>query len=60
MSDIGSGHGLTVCEVEPHIGLVALSAEPSSDLLFPSLSVSPLLTLSHSEINKTLKKKIFF
>ena len=44
MSDFGSGHDLAVHEFEPYIGLCAVSAEPTSDLL--SLSVPSPLTLS--------------
>ena len=35
--DFGSGHDLTVCEIEPHIGLCADSVEPAWD----SLSLCP-------------------
>ena len=35
--DFGSGHGLTVCEFEPCIGLCADSAQPAWDSLCPSL-----------------------
>ena len=45
-SDFGSGHDLMVRGLEPHIGLSAVSAEPASDPLSPSLSAPPLLTLS--------------
>ena len=50
------GHDLMVCEFKPHMGLAAVSTEPTSDPLSPFLSASPLLTLSFSKINKTLKK----
>ena len=43
--DFSSGHDLTVCEMEPHIGLCADSAEPAWDSLSPSLSAPPLLML---------------
>ena len=43
-SDFGSGHDLAVCEFEPHMGLAALSAEPASDPLSPSLCSSPAKT----------------
>ena len=33
----GSGHDLTVCELEPYIGLAAVSTQPTSDPLSPSL-----------------------
>ena len=31
--DSGSGHDLTVCGIEPHVGLYADSMEPASDSL---------------------------
>ena len=37
-----SGHDLTVCELQPHVGLCADSAEPAWDSLCPSLSAAPL------------------
>ena len=37
--DFGSDHDLTVCEIEPHVGLRADSAEPAWDSLSPSLSL---------------------
>ena len=57
--DFSSGHDLTVCEFEPHMGLCADSSEPAWDSLSPSLSAPPPLTLSISlsKINKL--KKIF-
>ena len=57
-SDFGSGHGLGICEFEPHVRLCAdiQSLEPVSDSVSPSLSVPPLLRLSLSlsfpKINK--------
>ena len=58
--DFGSGHDLLVCESEPRIGLAAVSAEPASDTLSPSLSLSapPLLMLSLSKIKKKKKERI--
>ena len=57
--DFGSGHDLTVCELEPHIGLQADSAESAWDSLSLSLSLllscSRVLSLSLQKIN--LKKK---
>ena len=44
--NFGSGHDLTVHEIQPYVGLCADSMEPAWDSLFPSLSASPLLTLS--------------
>ena len=38
--DLSSGHDLTVCETEPCVGLSADAAEPASDCLFLSLSLS--------------------
>ena len=38
-----SGHDLPICEFEPRIGLLAVSIEPASDPLSPSLSVPPPL-----------------
>ena len=43
--DLGSGHDLTVCETEPHIGLCTDSEKPAWDSLSPSLSASPRLVL---------------
>ena len=64
--DLGSGHDLTVCEVEPHIGLCA-NTEPAWDSVSLSLPLSapPLLmvrmrTLSLSLKNKHLKNKYIF
>ena len=49
----GSGHDLTVRELEPRIGLCAGSAGPAWDPLSPSLSAPPLLSHTHSlKINK--------
>ena len=51
--DFGSGLDLMVLETGPHIGLCANSMEPAWDSLSPSLSASPLLSLSLSlKINK--------
>ena len=44
--DFGSGHDLTVCGAEPHVGLCADSAEPAWDSLPPSLSLSLPCSLS--------------
>ena len=38
--DFGSGHDLTICEMEPHAGLYANSAEPAWDS--PSLPLPGL------------------
>ena len=57
--DFGSGHDLTVHELESHVGLCADSVEPAWDSLSPSLRPSPVLVLWLSqtkEINN-LKKK---
>ena len=37
----GSGHDLTVCEFEHHLGLCSDSAEPAWDSLSPSISAPP-------------------
>ena len=39
----GSGHDLSVCGFEPHVGLCANSTEPAWNSVSLSLSVSPLL-----------------
>ena len=57
MADFGSGHDLVVCEFEPHIGLLAVSAEPALGPLSPSLSAPPLLVLSLPKINKHSPQK---
>ena len=55
--DLGSGHDLTVCGIERHIGLCTGSAEPVWDSLPPSLSTPSLLTRTLSlKINKLSKK----
>ena len=46
--DFGSGHDLTVREMEPRVKLYADSVEPAWDSLSPSLSAPPLLALSLS------------
>ena len=46
MFDFDSGHGLTVCEFVPPIGLSTVSTEPASDPLSPSLLAPPQLSLS--------------
>ena len=55
-SDFGSGHGLTIRGLEPHIGLSADSSEPgvcSGFCLSVSLSFCPSpLTLCLSKMNK--------
>ena len=65
MSDFSSGHGLEVPEFEPHsIGFSAVSTEPASGPLSPSLSAPPCsharalslsLSLSLSKINFKIK-----
>ena len=57
--DLGSGHDLAVCELEPRVGLCADSVEPVWDSLSPSLcpslararSLSLSLSLSQKSIN---------
>ena len=51
--DFGSGRDLTVCELEPHIGLWADIMEPAWDSVSLSLSAPSLLSLSiFLKINK--------
>ena len=50
--DFSSGHDLTVCGIEPHIGLYTDSVEPAWDSLSPSLS-APAHALSHSQNKQT-------
>ena len=45
-SDFASGPDLVVCEFEPCMGLCAVSAELTSDPLFPPLLAPPLRVLS--------------
>ena len=45
--DFSSGQDLTVCQIEPRLGLCADSAEPAE--FSCSLSASPLFTLSLSK-----------
>ena len=47
--DFGSGHDLTIHELEPVIGLCAGRVEPAWDFLSLSLSAPPLLMLSLSQ-----------
>ena len=59
MSDLSSGHDITVREFEPHDGLCAVIVEPAWDpfsfcLPLPH-SFSLFLSLSFRKINKTLK-----
>ena len=64
--DVGSGHGLRVCELEPQVGLWADSTEPPWDSVSPSLSAPPLflcarslslsLSLSLSQNKQTFRK----
>ena len=48
-SNFGSGHDVTTQEFEPRIGLSAVSTEPASGPLSPSLSAPPLLMFSLSQ-----------
>ena len=57
-SHFGSGHDLAVWEFEPRVGLAAVSTEPASGPLSPSLSAPPPLELSLSLKNKQTFKKI--
>ena len=47
--DFGSGHDLTVCEIEPCVRLCIDSVEPALDSLSPFPSAPPLLTFSLSK-----------
>ena len=40
--EFGSGHDLTVCEIEPHVKLYADSADPPGILSLPLSAPSPL------------------
>ena len=53
MADFGSDHDLTVCGFEPHMELSAVSIEPASDPLSPSLSATPPLG-QHSSLEALL------
>ena len=57
MSDFGSGHDLTACELETRIGLSFVSTEPDLDLLSLSLCIYPARALSLS-LSLSLKIKI--
>ena len=46
--DFGSGHDLTVSEIEPRVGLRADSAGSAWDFLSPSFSAPPLLVCTHT------------
>ena len=53
LTSFSSGHDLTVQEIKAPIRLAALSGEPASNSLYPSLSLHlPPLTLSLSKVNK--------
>ena len=47
--DFGSGHDLTVRDMEPHVGLCAESAEPAWDSLSLSLPLPCSLCLSQNK-----------
>ena len=59
--DFGSGHALTVCEIEPRVRLHADSVEPAWDSLSPPffvpLLLARLLSLSNFKKWKPLFKK---
>ena len=57
--EFGSGHDLTVHEIEPHIRVCTDSADPAWDSPSPSVSAPPLHAHSLSQINK-LKKKGYY
>ena len=52
VSDISSGHDFTVHELENHIGLDAVSVEPSLNLLSPSFCPCSACILCFSKISK--------
>ena len=54
----GSGHDLTAREFEPCIRLAAVSTEPASDPLSPSLCPAPAGALSLSVSLSLSKKKV--
>ena len=54
--DLGSGHDLMFCGIEPHVGIHADSTEPAWDSLSPSFSALPSLHSLPLKINKLLKK----
>ena len=58
--DLGSGHDLTVCEIEPHTELCTDGTEPAWDSLSLCLSLSSppplMLTLLHA-LSPSLKIK---
>ena len=56
--DFSAGHDLTVCEFEPRVGLVAVSAEPASDPLFPNVCLPLPCLCSLKTKQKTLNKLI--
>ena len=47
--DLGSGHGLAACEIEPRRGVCADGAEPAWDSFSPSLCLIPACALSLSQ-----------
>ena len=55
--DLGSGHDLTVCEFEPHVGLCADNTEPVSDFVSPSLCLSLSLSLLSPSLSKYINLK---
>ena len=57
--DLSSEHDLTVCEIEPRVGLYTDGTEPAWDSLSPSLSATPPFILSlflSLKINTSFKK----
>ena len=53
--DFSSGHGLIVCEFEPHVQLCADSEEPAWDSLSPSLSALPFSEITKfTDTNRTI------
>ena len=56
-SNFGSGHDPTTREFKPHDGLSAVSTEPVSDPLSPSVSFPAPLTISRKKERKNKKDK---
>ena len=50
--DFDSGHDLTVCGIEPSIGVCADNVESAGNSLSPCLSAPPLHSLSLSQIHE--------
>ena len=53
--DLGSGHDLTACEIEPQVGLNADSMEPAWDPL--SLVLCPSPAHAHAQVRSLSQNK---